>query len=134
VTVAADAATRPAVHVRQGITVRTLRSAYGTVVGDRAGRAFYSFDRERSADSRCYGDCAKSWPPVLTNGRPVPGRGVRARLLGTTQRRDGRRQLTYRGKPMYYYVGDSAGRVLCQNVVEFGGRWLVIRPDGRAIN
>jgi predicted lipoprotein with Yx(FWY)xxD motif len=63
----------------------------------------------------------------------VAGQGVRADLLGTTRRRDGSRQLTYRGRPVYYYVADSPGRMLCQDVTEFGGRWLVIRPDGTPV-
>jgi hypothetical protein len=38
--------------------------------------------------------------------------------------------LTYAGHPLYYYVVDSPGHVLCQNVNEFGGRWLVVRGTG----
>jgi predicted lipoprotein with Yx(FWY)xxD motif len=110
-----------------------VASQFGRVVADRGGQAFYLFDKEQRAKSECYGDCAKAWPPVLTKGRPVAGRGVHARLLGTTRRRDGRRQLTYRGRPVYYYISDAPGRILCQDVTEFGGRWLVIRPDGTPV-
>ena len=56
---------------------------------------------------------------------------MRKDLLGTTKRRDGRLQATYRGQPVYLYVDDSPGKVLCHNVSEFGGLWLVIRPNGR---
>jgi predicted lipoprotein with Yx(FWY)xxD motif len=125
---AAPAKPRP----RRGVLVRTVSSPFGTIVADRPGQAFYLFDKERSRKSECYGACAKAWPPVLAKGRPVAGKGARRGLLGTTRRRDGRLQLTYRGHPMYYYVADSPGRVLCHDVVEFGGRWLVVHPDGRA--
>ena len=125
-------APRPA-RPRTGITVRVVRSRFGTIVANRAGRAFYLFEKERSSKSECYGECAQAWPPVLAMGRPIAGHGVRAGLLGTTRRRDGRLQLTYRGRPMYYYVADAPGRVLCQDVVEFGGRWLVVRPDGSPV-
>jgi predicted lipoprotein with Yx(FWY)xxD motif len=117
----------------RGVTVRAVRSQFGTILANGAGKAFYLFDKERSARSECYGECARAWPPVLTKGRPIAGRGIRASLLGTTRRRDGRLQVTYRGRPMYYYVADAPGRVLCQNVVEFGGRWLVVKPDGRPV-
>jgi predicted lipoprotein with Yx(FWY)xxD motif len=70
---------------------------------------------------------------VLTSGRPTAGDGIEARLLGVTRRRDGRRQLTYRGRPLYYYVGDSPGHILCQNVREYGGVWRVVRPDGSPV-
>jgi predicted lipoprotein with Yx(FWY)xxD motif len=62
------------------------------------------------------------------------GRGVKRSLLGTTKRRDGRRQVTYAGRPLYYYVGDRRpGQILCQNVSEFGGKWLVVRPGGALV-
>jgi predicted lipoprotein with Yx(FWY)xxD motif len=55
-------------------------------------------------------------------------------LLGTSRRRDGRLQVTYNGRPLYFYVGDKKpGQVLCQNVDEFGGTWLVVRPSGRLV-
>jgi len=61
----------------------------------------------------------------------VAGSGVRASLLGTTRRRDGRRQVTYRGRPLYYYAHEGAGQVRCHNVDLNGGLWWVIGPDGR---
>ena len=51
----------------------------------------------------------------------TPRAAVSARnaLLGTTRRADGRLQVTYAGKPLYYYVGDrSPGQV-----VDHYGRW-----------
>ena len=55
-------------------------------------------------------------------------------LIGTTRRRGGRRQITYNGWPLYYYVGDrSPGQISCQDVDEYGGTWLVIRPDGKLV-
>jgi predicted lipoprotein with Yx(FWY)xxD motif len=114
------------------ITVR--RSRYGRVLFDGRGRVLYLFTRERTERPRCYGACAAAWPPFLTEGRPSAGRGARSSLLGTTRRRDGSRQVTYRGRPLYYYVGDRRpGQILCHNVVEFGGRWLVVSPSGRAV-
>jgi predicted lipoprotein with Yx(FWY)xxD motif len=56
---------------------------------------------------------------------------VKSRLIGTTTRADGKLQVTYAGHPLYYYVGDRRPRqILCQNVSEFGGVWLVVRPNG----
>jgi predicted lipoprotein with Yx(FWY)xxD motif len=113
-----------------GTTVKTVSSQFGTILGDRKGQAFYAFGKERTSRSECYGACAKAWPPVLASGRPVAAKGVRASLIGTTRRRDGTRQLTFRGRPLYYYVSDAPGRVLCHDVRQFGGLWQVIKPDG----
>jgi predicted lipoprotein with Yx(FWY)xxD motif len=122
---------RPAAR---GRTVRLVDSQFGKIVGDRRGQAFYFFDKETSRTSRCYGACARAWPPVLTKGRPVAGKGARARLLGTTRRRGGKLQVTYRDRPLYYYVDDSPGVVLCHNVPEFGGLWQVVAPNGRPVD
>jgi predicted lipoprotein with Yx(FWY)xxD motif len=125
----ADAA-RPA---RRGTTIRVVDSQFGRILAARRGQAVYLFDKERSRLSECYGACAKAWPPVLTKGRPAAGRGAKASLLGTTRRRDGKRQVTYAGQPLYYYVADAPGRVLCHDVEEFGGTWLVLRSSGRPV-
>ena len=118
---------------RRGIRIKAVDSQFDMIVGDGRGQAVYLFDREKTKKSECYGDCARAWPPVLTRGRPVAGRGIRGRLLGTTRRRDGKRQVTYDGRPLYYYVDDAPGRVLCHNVSEFGGLWLVVRPGGTPV-
>jgi predicted lipoprotein with Yx(FWY)xxD motif len=118
---------------RRGKTIKVVRSRYGPVIADRRGEALYLFDRDRGKRTRCYGACAQAWPPVLTRGRPRAGRGVKARLLGTTRRGNGRLQVTYRNHPLYYYVADAPGRILCQNVDEFGGLWLVVKPSGRPV-
>jgi predicted lipoprotein with Yx(FWY)xxD motif len=99
---------------------------------DASGQAIYLFDKERTGAPACYGACAKAWPPVLTEGRPRGVGDVRARLLGTTKRRDGSLQVTYGGHPLYFYAHEGKNEVLCHNVAEFGGLWLVVTPAGEA--
>ena len=119
---------------RRGKAIKVMSSRYGRMLFDGRGRAIYLFTKERGSRSRCYGQCAVAWPPVFTSGRPRARGGVDQGLLGTTRRRDGRRQVTYNGHPLYYYISDvRAGQVTCQNVVEFGGTWLVVDPSGDAI-
>ena len=115
------------------LTVRSSR--FGRILFDGRGRALYAFTRDRRGGrSRCYGACVKAWPVYFAKGRALAGKGVRQSLIGATRRRDGRRQVTYNGRPLYYYVGDkSPGQILCQNVDEFGGTWLVVRPNGRLV-
>jgi predicted lipoprotein with Yx(FWY)xxD motif len=119
---------------RHGSSVRVMSSRYGRILFDGKGRALYLFTRETSRRSRCYGACATAWPPFLTTGSPRARTGVSSSLLGTTRRRDGKRQVTYGGHALYYYVGDrKPGQVLCQNVEEFGGTWYVVSPGGAAV-
>ena len=129
-----EAPARPA-RKRRGKGIKVMNSRYGRMIFDARGRAIYLFTREQGSKSRCYGECAVAWPPVYTRGKPRALRGVDADLLGTTKRRGGRSQVTYNGHPLYYYVTDTKpGQITCQDVVEFGGTWLVVDPQGDAIS
>ena len=114
-------------------TLAAKSSRFGTVLFDSRGFVVYAFtkDRHRSA---CIGACAKKWPPYVVRGRVHAGAGLRASLLGTVVRADGSRQVTYAGRPLYYYIGDTEPwQILCQNASEFGGLWLVMRPSGKLV-
>lgn len=114
----------------RGTKVTLRESAFGQVLFDGKGQAIYIFELDGKGDSVCYGQCAKDWPPVFTDGDPVAGDGVRKRLLGTTKRRDGRLQVTYAGQPLYFYANESPGEVRCHNVNLNGGLWWVLGANG----
>jgi predicted lipoprotein with Yx(FWY)xxD motif len=114
-----------------GTTITVRGSEFGPMLWGPKRQAIYVFQRDRRDVSRCYGRCAKAWPPVYTRGNPVAGRGVRRSLLGTTRRRGGRLQVTYAGKPLYYYAHEGRGEVRCHNVNLNGGLWWVVGPNGR---
>jgi predicted lipoprotein with Yx(FWY)xxD motif len=116
-------------------TLASGRSSYGTILFDGKGHALYAFTRDkRGGASRCYGDCAAAWPVYYARTALRAGKGVKLALIGKVRRSDGKLQVTYNGWPLYYYVGDRrAGQVSCQNVDEFGGTWLVVRPSGRLV-
>jgi predicted lipoprotein with Yx(FWY)xxD motif len=106
-------------------------SVYGKTLFGPSGKVVYVFGADRGSKSRCYGVCAKAWPPLLTRAAPVAGRGVEAKLLGTTRRRDGALQVTYNGHPLYYYSADRRGKIMCQHANMHGGLWLIIKPNGQ---
>ncbi len=116
-------------------TVKAGGSSYGRIVFDGRGFALYAFTRDRKGGrSTCYGDCARAWPPYILKGSLKAPPGISRSLLGTVRRADGRRQVTFAGRPLYYYVNDrNPGDVFCQNVREFGGLWLVVRPGGSLV-
>ena len=106
-------------------------SKFGSMLYDDSGQPIYLFDAETTSQPECYGECAEAWPPVLTKGMPRAKGAVRADLLGTTQRKDGSVQITYAGHPLYFYAHEGKYEVLCHNVTEFGGTWLVVQPNGK---
>jgi predicted lipoprotein with Yx(FWY)xxD motif len=113
-----------------GTRISLAQSRFGRMLWGPKRQAIYIFERDSPNRTRCYGECATAWPPVYTKGRPVAGRGVTTSLLGSIRRRDGRRQVTYAGKPLYYYAHEGPGQVLCHNVRLNGGLWWVVGPDG----
>jgi predicted lipoprotein with Yx(FWY)xxD motif len=135
----AGAQDRPAASAKKKRTkVKLIDTRYGQVLADGKGFALYLFTRDQEEapqggveKSRCYGACAEAWPPLRKRGKLRAGSGISSDLLGTTKRRSGRKQVTFAGHPLYYYVGDrKPEQVLCQDVREFGGRWYVVEGDG----
>lgn len=107
------------------------KSQFGPMLFNAKRQAIYVFGADARRKSNCYGECARLWPPVYTTSKPRAGAGVKASLLGTTKRRDGRLQVTYAGRPLYYYLHEGPGQVLCHNVDLNGGIWKVVAPSGR---
>jgi len=121
------------VYVTPAGMVAVGPSRYGSILFDGRGYVLYAFTKDARGPSSCAGACAAVWPPYLAS-RTAAGKGMSGALLGTTRRPDGKVQVTYAGRPLYYYVGDRRpGQILCQNVEEYGGLWLVVRADGSLV-
>ena len=106
-------------------------SAFGRVLFDANGQVVYAFENDRPNRSNCTSEeCVEAWPPVLTREQPSGGAGVVARLLGTIRRSDGRLQVTYNGRPLYFYEHEAPGEIKCHNVELHGGLWWVVTPRG----
>ena len=115
----------------RGTTITLARSEFGSMLFGPSRQAVYVFQNDRKGESVCYDECAEAWPPVFTKGKPKAGKGVADSLLGTTKRRDGKLQVTYAGRPIYFYAHEGPGEVRCHNVNLNGGLWWVVGPDGR---
>jgi predicted lipoprotein with Yx(FWY)xxD motif len=106
-------------------------SEFGRVLFDANGQVVYVFENDGRNRSRCTSeDCVKAWPPVLTREPPTAGAGIDAALLGTIPRGDGMLQVTYNGRPLYFYEHEGPGEVRCHNVDLHGGVWWVVTPRG----
>ena len=118
-----------------GTKVAIGKTGVGRILVDSKSISLYDFPPDKGTTSVCYGACAALWPPVLTHGKPVAGPGVRASLLGTTKRKDGKLEVTYNGHPLYYWVGDhKPGQTTGQGLNQFGGPWWVLSPSGKEIH
>ena len=118
-----------------GTTVAVAKTRIGRIVVDSKGITLYDFVTDKGGVSGCYGACAALWPPLITKGKPHAGPGVRASLLGTTKRKDGKLEVTYNHHPLYYFVTDrKPGQTTGQGVNQFGGPWWVLSPAGKEIH
>jgi predicted lipoprotein with Yx(FWY)xxD motif len=128
---AGSMAATQATAAKKTTKVQLRESKFGKVLFAGNGRVLYLFTSDMAGTSNCSGECAAAWPPFYARGKLVAGDGVNRKLLGRTTRPDGRKQVTYKGHPLYFYVHDPRGEILCHNVNEFGGDWLVVRASGK---
>ncbi|MFG1639300.1 SCO0930 family lipoprotein [Amycolatopsis sp. NPDC049252] len=101
----------------------------GDAIVDQNGMTLYLFtkDTKKAKTSACNGDCAKTWPPVLSNGK-VELQGIDSKLLGSIKRADGTEQVTIGGWPVYNFSKDlKPGDA---NGMGVNGTWFVIEPNG----
>jgi predicted lipoprotein with Yx(FWY)xxD motif len=109
------------------------KTKIGHVLATSSGRTLYLFMKDKRRRSACYGQCATYWPPLLKKGTLRAGAGVKAKLLGTTKRKNGTRQVTYHGHPVYLFKLDKGeGQIAGQRQNFFGGRWFAVSAAGSA--
>lgn len=71
---------------------------------DAAGMTLYTFDKDMAGNgkSACYSTCASNWPPLTAqDGDKASGD------YGIIARDDGKKQWTYKGKPLYTWAKDK---------------------------
>jgi predicted lipoprotein with Yx(FWY)xxD motif len=101
----------------------------GSVVTDDKGMTLYRYDMDQANPSKwtCAGECTKTWMPVMVEDS-VQTTGVEKSLLGTVHR-DGMKQLTLGGWPLYRYMGDTqAGQMNGQAKDKM---WYAVTPSGK---
>ena len=109
----------------KSVTVKTAKVAkFGTVLV--SGKTVYTL---KSNGTACTAACLKVWPAlVLPAGvtKATAGSGVSASKLGTVTRAGGVLQVTYSGKPLYTFVGDTAAGQVHGNVTDTWGKWSAV--------
>lgn len=128
-----SAETKPATPKKGawGVAFGASSEKLGIIIFDLAGHTLYTFSKDKGGTSSCYGACAKKWPPALTEGKPEARGEAVAAKVGAIKRKDGTRQLTYAGHPLYTFSGDRSAEVNGNGVTAFGGEWYAIRPNGQ---
>jgi predicted lipoprotein with Yx(FWY)xxD motif len=92
-----------------------------------SGTTVYTVKPSKTA---CTAECMAIWHPVvLPQGvmAATAGSGVNASKLGTKATADGALQVTYAGKPLYWFVKDTAPGQVHGNVNTKWGKWSAVK-------
>jgi predicted lipoprotein with Yx(FWY)xxD motif len=117
-----------------GAKVAVASTSLGRILVDARGHTLYLFEKDKRGKSACSGQCATFWPPLITSGKPIAAAGVKASLLGTTKRADGRLQVTYNRHPLYgFYKDTRKGQTTGEGLDFFGGEWYAVSPAGKTV-
>ena len=117
-------------HTAKSVVVSTVKnSKLGTLLV--SGKTLYTLKASKTA---CSTSCLKVWPElVLPKGmtKATAGSGVSASKLGTISRAGGVLQVTYGGKPLYFFVGDKSSGAVKGDVTDTWGTWsdvVTVKP------
>lgn len=114
---------------RHTVFVTVGKTGLGTILVTARHLTLYYWEQERPGVIKCTGHCAQSWPPLIVPRGMIVARTARGikGVFGSVKRPDGRRQVTFRGRALYRYVGDhKPGDTTCQAIEN----WYVVKSSG----
>jgi predicted lipoprotein with Yx(FWY)xxD motif len=130
--VAPSASAAASAAASQAASVYTLtvvdNANLGKFLTGEDGKTLYTFAPDSMDTSTCVDTCATNWPAFVLEGgeTAVAGTSVTGKIA-TFKRPDGSMQVSYNGKPLYYFAKDTrAGDTNGQGLAS--GKWLVAAP------
>jgi predicted lipoprotein with Yx(FWY)xxD motif len=126
---AATPAATAAASAAAGATLAIGESpSLGKYLTGADGKTLYIFTKDTAPNaSVCVDACLAKWPALIATGGTAPAAPAGATgTFATFARPDGTMQVSYNGKPLYYYAPDTkAGDTTGQGV---GGVWFIAAP------
>lgn len=93
------------------------------------GRTLYSLSVEKNGKFICTASCLSVWHPLMVPAGVHPTGPVK---LGTVERPEGGTQVTYKGRPLYRFGGDTkAGQANGEGIKDVG-TWHAASPPQKA--
>ncbi|WDE12611.1 hypothetical protein [Thalassomonas haliotis] len=96
-------------------------SEFEVTAMDKDGFNLYTFDNDSNEVSNCAGPCLVNWPAFIANDEDVA-----IASYSIFERSDGARQWAYKGKPLYFFINDTARGDI--NGAEINDVWHLIEP------
>ena len=103
----------------KGVAKEARNATLGkTILTTTKGRTLYSLSAETKGRFICTASCLSVWHPLVVPDGVKPTGPVK---LGTIERPEGRTQVTFKGRPLYSFGGDSkAGDVNGEGIKDVG--------------
>jgi predicted lipoprotein with Yx(FWY)xxD motif len=102
------------------------KQGLGKYLTDTESKTLYWFKKDSPGTSACSGACLEKWP-IYFRETVAPPQGISKDDFGTITREDGKKQTTFRGYPLYYWVSDvNPGDTKGQGINDV---WFVVNPD-----
>ena len=120
-------------------TLQLLKThRYGSILIAGDGFMIYGFSIDKPGKDVCQAivrpSCLELWPAVLAPHKLVLGRGIKRSLVHSIRLRNGQRQLTYNGWPLYLYAQDPGPRFTSFiNLLQFNGFWPAVNAAGKLV-
>jgi predicted lipoprotein with Yx(FWY)xxD motif len=129
----AAAAIAAGAMAQSGASKRVVKEAENaplakTVLTTTTGRTLYSLSVERNGKFICTGSCLSVWHPLMVPAGVKPTGPVK---LGTIARPEGGTQVTYKGRPLYRFGGDTKADEANGEGIKDVGTWHAATPPQR---
>lgn len=112
------------------------QTSKGKILVNGRGFTLYAFTRDHRNHDACQAmpGCLSVWPADKTSRKAIAGPGVKASLIGTITLKNGVKQVTYAGHPLYAYIADTGpGQTFYVNIFQFNGFWPAVNASGREV-
>lgn len=105
----------------ESLPVQTMTEGDLTYLVNAEKMTLYTFDKDAEGVSNCYDMCAVNWPPALLEGTMMLPEGY-----SVVERKDGAKQIAYKGAPLYGWFKDEKPGDMTGDGVK--GVWHIARP------
>lgn len=122
-------------EVKKEVSLSTS-TTLGSYLSDKDGKSLYFFSTDAKGQASCTGGCEAVWPAFVVDNLTADklGAGLTLSDFATITTASGKKQVTYKGWPLYYYAPsvngtntpETAGQTTGDGV---GGVWFIAKPD-----
>ncbi len=102
--------------INNAVLVTKSNSSVGQYLANPSGDTLYTYSGDSTGVSNCSGSCLSNWPAYQDKGSTS---GLPTNVSTIKRSDNGEIQYTYKGLPLYTFIGDSQGQITGNGVSSF---------------